>query len=311
MRMVPRPRSARGVALMAMIWLITLLSFITVATVRVVSFDLDVSASSIHGFRAKQLAEMGIAVGANPVVERTDPLLSQFSEETGEGFRVELISEAAQFNINAILLREDKNLLKSMFIDWGLDIDQAGQVTDALIDWVDEDDMASLNGVEAEWYDAQGRMNQPFNRPFYDLDEMRLVRGMELVEAVKPDWRSWFTVWSGGQLDINEASAEKIAIAAEVAVETARTIPDTVLGPDGIRHTEDDVPFQSAEAALASIGVDGSLRPDILSRFGANETTTRIESTGITPGAKRKIILIVRNRTGQPAVLKRTEEVIP
>ncbi|MCH7226545.1 general secretion pathway protein GspK [Haloferula sp. A504] len=299
----------RGVALIAVLWLIMLLSFIAVATIRVVGFDLDVASSNIHGFRAKQLAEMGIAVGANPAVERIDPILSQWSD--GEGFEVRLISEGGKFNINQILMQEDMNLLQNMFIDWGMDIDQAAAVADGLADWVDANDQESLNGAEVAYYEEIGRINQPFNRPFYNLDEMRLVRGMDLVEALRPDWREWFTVWSGGGLDVNEASAEMISVAAEVGVDEAAIIPEMVRGPDGERDTEDDTPFQSPQEALALIGVDGSLRPDILNRFSANETTTRIESTGISVGAKRRIILVVRNRTGQPAILERTEEVVP
>jgi hypothetical protein len=42
-----------------------------------------------------------------------------------------------------------------------------------------------------------------------------------------------------------------------------------------------------------------------------NDSTTRIESTGYADGAKRKINVIVRNRTGRPALLERTEEIIP
>ncbi|MCU0794700.1 MAG: general secretion pathway protein GspK [Akkermansiaceae bacterium] len=301
----------RGVALMAVIWLIALLSLATVAAIRVVAFDLDVAQGSIHGFRARQLAEMGIALGANPAVERPDPILKQWSEEEGEGFEVKLISEGAKFNINGILMREDKNLLQSMFIDWGMDLEEASAVADALGDWIDSNDEAALNGAEEEWYLEMGRINQPFNRPFYNVEEMRLVRGMDLVEAYRPDWRNWFTVWSGGALDLNEASAEMIAVAAEVRVEEATIIPETVVGPDGLRDTEDDRPFQSTEEALALLGVEGSLRPDIAARFGVNETTTRIESIGTTAGARRKITVIVRNRTGQPAVLERTEEVIP
>ena len=30
---------------------------------------------------------------------------------------------------------------------------------------------------------------------------------MDLVEAVRPDWRDWFTVWSGGALDVARALA--------------------------------------------------------------------------------------------------------
>ncbi len=302
-------RRRSGAALIAVLWLIMLLSFITVATIRVVGFDLDVAAANIHGFRAKQLAEMGVAVGANPAVERIDPILSQWSGD--EGFEVRLTSEGGKFNINAILLRDDKNLLQNMFIDWGMDIDQAAAVADGLGDWIDPNDEESLNGAEVAYYEEIGRTNQPFNRPFYNLDEMRLVRGMDLVEALRPDWREWFTVWSAGGLDVNEASAEMIAVAAEVSIEEADIIPETVRGPDGERDTEDDTPFQSQQEALALIGVDGSLRPDILNRFSANESTTRIESIGITPGAKRKITLVVRNRTGQPAILERTEEVVP
>lgn len=298
-----------GSALVAVLWLIAILSFAAVAAIRVVAFDLDVASANVHGFRAKQLAEMGIAVGANPAVERTDPILIQ--QEGEEGFEVKLTSEGGKFNINSILLKDDTNLLKYMFIDWGLDIDQSAMVADSLVDWVDSNDEESLNGAEVEWYEAQGRINQPFNRPFYSIEEMRLVRGMELVEAFRPDWASWFTVWSSGPLDINEASAEQIAVAAEIPIEQAEVIPETVRGIDGILDTEDDTPFGSAQEALALLGVDGNLRPDIVNRFSVNETTTRIESIGIAPGARRKITLIVRNRTGQPAILERTEEVIP
>lgn len=301
----------RGTALVAVIWLIGILALASVATIRVVAFDLDVATSRIHGFRAEQLAEMGVAVGSNPAVEPDDPILRQYDEEIGEGFEVRIRSEGSKFNINAILLQDDRNLLKNMFIDWGLEIDEAGAVVDSMVDWIDGDDLAGRNGAEFEWYEAQGRTNQPFNRPFYNLDEMAMVRGMEKVAAWRPDWQDWFTIWSSGALDVNEADPEQIAVAAETDPLTADLIPETVRGPDGIRYTEDDQPFQSAEEALALLGVDGSLRPDILSRFTANETTTRIESTGISPGARRRIVLVVRNRQGQPAILERTEEVLP
>ncbi len=306
-----RRRHDDGSAMVAVLWLVAVLSLAVVAAVRVVAFDIDVASARVHGSRALQLAEMGVAVGANPVVERSDPLLRQFDPDTGEGFEVRLVSEGAKFNINAILMRDDKPLLQAMFVDWGLELDQAQELADALGDWVDPDDNVALNGAEEDYYLELGRVNQPFNRPFYHLDEVRLVRGMDLVEAYNPGWREWFTIWSGGLLDLNEAPAELIAVAAETSPEEASIIPETVRGPDGIRDTDDDAPFQSAQDALALVGVDGSLRPDIAGRMTVNDTTTRIESIGSVQGAKRKISLIVRNRTGRPAVLERTEEVIP
>jgi type II secretory pathway component PulK len=306
----PHPQR-RGAALLAVIWLIAILAIACMSALRVISFDMDVASAKIHGSRARQVAEMGIALGSNPLVKRSDPILRQMNGETGEGFEVRVISEGGRFNLNAILLQDDKPLLREIFISWGLELDEAQAVADALGDWVDADDNVALNGAEKKDYEQAGRINQPFNRPFYDLSEARLVRGMDLVEARRPDWRNWFTVWSGGPLDLNEAGAELIAAAAEVRPEQAEIIPETVRGADGERDTEDDMPFQNAAAALALLGADMNARPDLARRFTVNDATTRIESIGQAEGAKRLIRIIVRNRTGKPALLERTEEILP
>lgn len=296
---------------MAVLWLIAILAMACMTALRVISFDMELATAKIHGSRARQIAEMGIAVGSNPVVKRSDPLLRRMDGDSGEGYEVRVVSEGGRFNINAILLSEDKALLSSIFANWGLEIDQSQEVVDALSDWVDADDNVSLNGAEKKDYESAGRINQPFNRPFYDLSEVRLVRGMDLVEAVRPDWREWFTIWSGGGLDLNEAPPELIAAAAECPVEQADVIPEMVRGPDGMRDTLDDVPFQNPTAALDLLGIDVNGRPDLAKRFTVNDSTTRIESIGQAEGAKRKITIIVRNRAGKPALLERTEEIIP
>lgn len=306
-----RTRNSRGAALMAVLWLIAILSMACMATLRVISFDMKLASAKVHGSRARQIAEMGIAVGCNPVVKRDDPILKQRDADSGEGFEVTIVSEGGRFNINYILLQNDKELLKQIFISWGLELDAAQDLADALKDWVDADENEELRGAEVGYYEKQGRFNQPFNRPFYDLGEMSLVRGMDMVEAVKPDWRNWFTIWSGGALDVNEASAELIAVAADLSVDRVDIIPETVRGTDGIRDTEDDVPYQNAAAALDQIGVDTEGNPQIAARFTANDATTRVESIGYADGTKRKITAILANRTGRPALLERTEEIIP
>jgi type II secretory pathway component PulK len=297
--------------LVAVLWLIAILGMAAMVALRVISFDLEIASSRIHGSRALQFAEMGIAVGSNPVVKRADPILHQYDEAAGGGFDVRVLSEGGRFNLNAIILREDKDLLRDIFISWGLELDAAQEVTDSLADWIDTDDNESLKGAEVNWYEEQGRLNQPFNRPFYHLDEVRLVRGMELVEAARPDWRNWFTIWSGGSLDLNEAPAELIAAAAGVQLEMAAIIPETVCGTDGVRDTEDDAPFSDVNTALDLLGLDTSMSPQLAQRFTVNDTTTRIESTGTADSAKRRITAIVRNRSGNPALLERFEEIIP
>ncbi|RYD21072.1 MAG: hypothetical protein EOP88_12710 [Verrucomicrobiaceae bacterium] len=304
-------RASKGAALMAVLWLIAILALACMSALRVISFDMELASAKVHGSRARQVAEMGIAVGSHNMVKRSDPMLRRFNEETGEGYEVKVTSEGGRFNINYVVTKEDKALLRNLFVDWGLELEDAQDIADALADWVDADDDESLNGAEKNYYEGEGRINQPFNRPFYDLSEVSLVRGMNLVEAVRPDWRNFFCVWSGGPLDLNDAPAELIAAAAEVPVDQADLIPEAVRGTDGIRDTTDDAPFQDAATALDLLGIDVDGRPDLAQRFTVNDTTTRIESIGHAEGAKRKITVIVANRTGRPALLERTEEIIP
>ncbi len=312
MRTSLQPENPSGAALIAVLWLIAILSLAAVTSLRVISFDMELATAKVHGSRAFQLAEMGIAIGSNPAVEPTDPLLHRIDEKNNEEVHVTLASEGARFNINALLLADDKTLIRSIFIHWGLDLDSAQALADALTDWISPDGgQLTLNGAGREYYESIGRINQPFNRPFYDLEEMRLVRGMEDIEAIRPDWRDWFTVWSSGTLDLNEADAELIAVAAEGTEAQASIIPQTVRGIDGLRHTEDDQPFEDIGGALSLLGINPEMRQDIAKRFTVDDTTTRITSTGRSGDSKRRVTAIVRNRTGRPALLDRTTEIIP
>lgn len=310
-RQIPKPASRKGAALIAVLWLIAILSLASITTLRVIAFDMELVAAKVHGSRALHLAETGIAIGSNPVVERNDPLLNRIDEENNEEIRVTITSEGARFNINTLVLAEDKSMLRSIFIYWGLDLDSAQALADALNDWVDPDDLVALNGAEINEYEKIGRLNQPFNRPFYDINEVGYVIGMDQIEALRPDWREWFTVWSSGTLDLNEADADLIAAAAEVTEAQASIIPETVRGIDDVRGTEDDAPFQDVASALSLLGIDAETRQDIAQRFTTDDTTTRITSTARSADAKRRITVIVRNRTGRPALLDRSIEIIP
>ena len=294
-----------------MLFLIAILSLAAITTLRVISFDMQIATAKVHGSRAFQLAEMGIAIGSNPAVESNDPLLHRLDEVNNEEVHVSITSEGARFNINSLVFAEDKTLLRSIFIHWGLDLDSAQALSDAFTDWVDDDDEVALNGAEIEDYEKLGRLNQPFNRPFYDIEEMALVVGMDQIELLRPDWRNWFTVWSSGTLDINEADAELISVAAEVTPEQASIIPETVRGTDNIRDTEDDVPFEDVSTALSLLGIGGETGQVIAQRFAEKDTTTRITSTARSGDATRRITAIVRNRTGRPALLDRTTEIVP
>lgn len=299
----------KGSTLVAVLWIMAVMSLALVATVKITSYQSDVAGSQINGIEARQYADMGLNLACNPVVEEWDPILNWVDAMTGNsGFNVKILSEGARFNINFILFSEDKALIRLILAEWGIDFDTSSEIADALIDWIDSDDDLQLNGAEFEYYEGQGYLDRPFNRPFYDLDEMRLVRGMDLVEAFNPNWRDWFTVWSSGGLDINEAPAEFIAVATDTNIEEAIALVEIIDGPDGIRNTEDDQPIDVSSALLQLGVVDPT--GVIPARLNADDRVSRIESIGFAGAIRRKLVLIVNNRQQNPTILDRREVTI-
>ena len=114
-------------------------------------------------------------------------------------------------------------------------------------------------------------------------------------------WES-ATVWSSGGLDVNEAPPEFLARALEVSIDDAMAVEDRVTGIDGIRGNEDDVPFNNSAEVLDLLGVPDIQRLIVEPRLTANDPTTRIESTGWSGDIRRRVTLIVRNRTGRPSI---------
>ncbi|MFT5107669.1 MAG: general secretion pathway protein K [Verrucomicrobiales bacterium] len=305
-------RAQSGSALIAVFWFMAILSLVVFSTIWVVDADMDSVYQQSMSFRALQLAEMGVAIGANPAVKEFDPILRQSVEsEFGleEGFSVRIRSEGGWMNINRMISGQDREFLERVFEEWGMEMTDAQSVVSSLIDWADQDEISTIpsldGGAEKDFYEEQGFDNYPFQRPFYDIEEMALVRGMEIVAAYKPNWREYFTVFSEGGIDPNEASAEIIALAAEADPEFVDDLIQQRAGPDGIEDTEDDEPIQDVQGALAQI--QSPATPEIVQRFSGSSNTVRIESTGIVGEFKKQIVLVIRNRNSRPVILLREE----
>ncbi len=295
----------RGSALMGVFWLMAVFRLAVFTTAQLVRNDVDIVVSQKQSFRAGQLAEMGLAIGMNPTVKEYDPLLIQ-ELSADEAFEVHLVSEGGRLNINSILQGGDRLLLEDLFQYWGLELADIDAIIDALTDWVDPDDLEGLNGAEFEYYQELGYENYPFNRPFYDIEEMALVRGIDLLSEYKPNWRDYFTLWSSGKLNVNEASAELLEAVALVSQETAEEFVELREGYDFVPDTEDDVVFESVGEAAAVLGIPES-DALVLGRLSASDPTLRVESTGYVADYLKTIVLVVRNRESDPIILAREE----
>lgn len=288
-------RLRAGSALMAVFWMIAVLGMVLFASTKLLHADTSAARVTRDRMFAKRYAEMGVEVGRHPAMELYDPLLS-FSGDNGGSYQVQITTEEARFNINTLLLNSDRAILVRIFTSWNLKPEFVSKLVDAMKDWIDADDLTSLNGAEKREYEKMGLENVPFNRPFKNLDEVLLVRGMEVVNAMQPGWREWFTVYGDGRIDINEARPEFISVLAAVPMERLTPLLTLRNGRDGAHHTMDDGRLTSAVQMAQLLGV---FQPKIVAELQQwvqfAGPIRRIESTGSYNTMSRKIVLITQN----------------
>ncbi|MGD9857249.1 MAG: general secretion pathway protein GspK [Planctomycetaceae bacterium] len=98
------------------------------------------------------------------------------ADPQSRGLRYGLIDESARINPNAIpgfQLDEDRarEILMSL-------PDMTESIADAILDWVDSDDEARLNGVESEFYQSLTPPYEAKNGPLESVDELLFVAGV-------------------------------------------------------------------------------------------------------------------------------------
>jgi hypothetical protein len=275
--------------------MIAILGMVVFAAMKMLDTDTKAARITRDRMFAKRYAEMGLEVGRHPQIPLYDPLLSH-SDDNGGSYQVTLTTEEARFNINTLLQQPDRSLLKRIFIHWGAKPDYASKLSDALKDWVDPDDLSSLNGAEKRDYEKLGLKGMPYNRPFKDLDEILLVKGLENLNALKPGWRDWFTVYGDGRLDINEARSEFISVLADLPIERIQPVETYRAGRDGATGTLDDAKLTSAMQLAQMLGVfQPKIVADLQQWVQFAGPIRRIESLGRYNDMRRKIILITQN----------------
>ncbi len=80
-------------------------------------------------------------------------------------------------------------LLLSLKLEQPLAIDQAQALTEAITDWIDDDDdVSGLGGAESQYYAQAAPPGRPANRPLVSPSELMWVKGMtpEIYRALAP-----------------------------------------------------------------------------------------------------------------------------
>ncbi|MEZ5385124.1 MAG: type II secretion system protein GspK [Prosthecobacter sp.] len=295
-------RTSNGSVLLAVLCLVATLSFVTITAITASQRHAEVQMTRLGQLRARQLAEMGVAVAVHPQIKPGDPLLHR-EVSTIERFDVFLSTEESRLNLNSLLTEERLPLLEAIFTSWGMLPADAQSVAATLMDWVDPDDLKRRpDSAERLDYEQSGLTGLPLNRPFLSLDEVDLVPRMADIMQLRPDWRSFFTLRGSGHLDVNTASAEALVALTGAPEANARLLVETRNGPDGIPQTQDDAVLTDVEQAMTELGIQGDTATLIRPLLTLAGQTLRIESVGAAGDHLCGLAVIVLKGNGKAGI---------
>ena len=90
--------------------------------------------------------------------------------------RYGVVDEGGKLNINALIKLDPKG---DMLFNALMKLpNMTEEIADAIVDWVDADDVARRNGAESSTYEGLGQPYRAKNGPLNSLDELLLVRGV-------------------------------------------------------------------------------------------------------------------------------------
>jgi len=292
---------------MLVIWAVMLMSISVMGVMEFISYSVDESVESAKDFRALHMAECGLALGLHPQVKPGDPVLKQ-NVGSDSGFEVTISSEGSRIPTSSLSDSIFREAVYNLFVRWELSPEEANIAADSLADWVDTDDDPRSQGAEVDYYKAKGYEDFPRQQAFSSLEEMILVRGMDVVERLKPDWRNYFSVNGDGIIDLNNAPKDILIAFCGAQESGADNLIRERSGPDGMAGNEDDGQL-TMDQAREYLGMDSSTYTKLETMLTVDHLTRRVESIGRVGESRYKIIVSARRQTdGSLNYLARLEE---
>jgi len=189
-------RKSRGIALVGVLWLLVLLTAVVVALTTTVRGEIRAVGNTLSMTQAAYAAEGGVELGVlnllTPQAQRWPTDGSLFETEFGDArLRIAILDEAGKIDLNAA----GYPLLNKLLLEAGVEPDRAARMTDAILDWRDNDDLRRVNGAEDDDYRIAGFAYGTTDSDFLSVDELQLVLGMDaaVFAAIRPA----LTVYSG------------------------------------------------------------------------------------------------------------------
>lgn len=273
------PRAQHGIVLVLVLWLLALLALMAAGYSTTTRTESQMAATHLQAARARGLAEAGVWLGVQQLLQTEDANgstsrgLTQFPFGAGV-IDVHLQDEAGKIDLNTA----HPELLLGLLQSAGADTVQATALRDAILDWRDRDNLRRAAGAEDAEYRAAGRDDGAKNGPFNSIEELRAVMGM--TEPLFQKMRPALTLYS-----------HQPGVAGAVAVESAvAAVPGST--PDAVRT------FMDQRVVKGAGPVRTPMPAGLESRYlrGRTSQTFAITSTGTVAGTRVIVEAVVQLR---------------
>ena len=238
-----------GYALILALTVVTALSVAALELGREVKISVSLAANFQDHALARLKALDGLEVAAQ-VILADDPAYdgqdepwaalaekTALADSTAEGFNVEVADLAGRINLNQLVSAQGEvngqllNILERLVILLGRD----PVIVQALLDWLDPDNLPRVGGAEADEYARQGKDYGPRNGPLLGVGELAMIKGFdaELLNGrrgprPRPGLYEFVTVVGGPKLNVNTAPAPLLrALAEDMTDAVVRQIVET------------------------------------------------------------------------------------
>jgi general secretion pathway protein K len=255
----------------------------------------------------------GLTVSNSPLAEVHLPLTVQCGK--GEFTLHPMVDAERKININ----QANELMLQRVFTDMGADAGEIPVVIGSILDWIDPDDLETLQGAESDYYLGMDPPYEAKNGPIDDLSELLLIQGVNpqmyrgggggeylfqrdarrgggrFLEEETPVYqfglRDVFTAVSSGRINGGTVEARTLALLPGMDEFLAAQYIEMRAGLDGEDGTEDDVPVD-----LSFIMPDPGVRGQTQALLDTRSTTFEVRVTATIGGVSREFLgLLVRN----------------
>lgn len=214
----PLNRHPQGIALVAVLWLIALLTVLATAAVTLTAGQRRAAERIGAIAQATSAADGAIRLTLLELIAPTEHHSAPRARQErslavlGTDVQVHFDREIGRIDLNTA----EEELLFAAFAANGWDEAAARALSARILDWRDPDDLPRTEGAERTQYAFTGLRYGPRNSPFESIQELRQVLGGEAIDELLLDA---FTVYTSVQVPAEEAAPESVLRALRFADE--------------------------------------------------------------------------------------------